>query len=84
MYSIHTVNKVEIKTLKSFLKKNLIYLMIIVTICEKLYQTDKLLVGDVNSVNRFIITWILPQLFMYSDKVVLEAGKSNNTTGWTN
>ena len=81
MFSIHTVNKVEIKTLKSFLKKNLIYLMLIVTICEKLYQTDKLLVGDVNSVNRFIITWMLPQIFMYSDKLVLEAGESNDTTG---
>ena len=30
--------------------------------------------GKVRSTNRYFITWILHQIFMYSDKVMLAAG----------
>ena len=30
--------------------------------------------------NRFIITWMLHQIFMYSDKMMLTAGKNEDTS----
>ena len=33
-----------------------------------------------NDVNHFIITWMLHQIFMYSDKVILEATFNNDAS----